>query len=254
MKTAVKFLLCTLLGIGLLPSGALAQGVAVSTGTVGVSVQQSADSIKVPETAIATSGSKTSQEEDDGVDAFATSPEVPPSVKGVVKKLSHATKDVTLEDLNAAREAVAKLDILIDIEKRLNDLLSIRQEREEKVGAITAALPDTALAPPPLAAPPQGITQSAPIPALPNVPSAASASAASNESLLDVTRIIGASGRYVALVKDSDGTEKQVRVGDTIADGSSVTEISKQGVTLALEGSKKRTVQVKDVGTVFSVR
>ena len=36
---------------------------------------------------------------------------VPSSVKGVVDRLNNATQDVTLDDLNSAREAIVKLDV-----------------------------------------------------------------------------------------------------------------------------------------------
>ena len=74
---------------------------------------------------------------------------IPDSVKDVIKNLNAKTDDVTLDDLNAARQAVAKLDALIEIEKRLADLEKIRQEREANNNkAMMAAIPASALAPP----------------------------------------------------------------------------------------------------------
>jgi type IV pilus biogenesis protein PilP len=165
----------------------------------------------------------------------AASPKVPDSVKSVVKRLNTATEDVTLEDLNSAREAVAKLDILIDIEKRLNDLAGLRQEREEK--SFAGALPASALRGAPSL--PGGGPQAAAF-----VPSAAS---------LEVQRITGAAGRYTALVKAGDGKAALVREGDKAPDGSVVQSITSRGVTF-VKDKKSRTVQVKDIAVVSNGR
>jgi len=175
-----------------------------------------------------------------------SSPKMPESVKNAVKRLSTATEDVTLEDLNAAREAVAKLDILIDIEKRLSDLETIRQEREEKSmsGALPAsafAIPGTAMpvAQVPVASMPDGT--SVPMPPMGAV------------GEVEVTRIVGVAGRYTAMVKIGDGKPTSVRPGDKIDDGSVVQDISSRSVTL-LKDKKTRTVDIKDIAVVFNGR
>ncbi|MDX9690007.1 MAG: type IV pilus biogenesis protein PilP [Proteobacteria bacterium] len=243
---------------------AAVQAPAPANSALAPSVNETLHAIKVPETAVASQGNIASNkgvgidEEVVDEDPLAPTPEIPDSVKGVVKSLNHATKDVTLEDLNSAREAVAKLDVLIDIEKRLNDLVSLRKEREEKVDAFAGALPASALG-----VPSPGVvlpTPTAPMPS-PVMAPAPSPMPVTSSFMNDpeVTRISGASGRYVALIKDTDGTERQVQVGDTLADGSSVKAISRNGVTLSSGSgkqgdSKKRTVGVKDVATVFNGR
>lgn len=167
---------------------------------------------------------------------------VPASVKSIVKRLDEQTKDVTLEDLNAAREAVAKLDVLIDIEKRLSDLTSIRQKREE--GAMMGgAIPASALG---------MVGHGGAMPSMP-MPQPVAMPLTLPEASVDLVRIIGASGHRVASIKTDGDKTIQVREGDKLSDDSVVTEISSRSITLSKE-NKKRTVKIKDVGTIFTGR
>lgn len=177
-----------------------------------------------------------------------SSPKIPDSVKSVVKRLNSATEGVTLEDLNSAREAVAKLDILIDIEKRLNDLSKLREEREEK--SMIAPIPAKAL----------GLRggASAPPQAMPVMDPSAQQSAAMPafdlpQGNVEVVRIIGANGRYAAVVKVGDGKQTTVREGDKVADGSIVQSITNRTVTL-VHNKKTRTINVKDIAVVYNGR
>ncbi|MFA6279407.1 MAG: type IV pilus biogenesis protein PilP [Bdellovibrionales bacterium] len=209
------------------------------------SVKEVLDSIKVPESSQPVSSKEKTLAEDKG-DEGMTSPKVPDSVKGVVKRLNTATKDVTIEDLNSAREAVVKLDVLIDIEKRLNDLTTLRQEREEKESTISGALPAGAFGgnvPPPSLSP----SALAPVPAaIPPV--------VVLEKDVDVTKIMGASGRYVASIKTVDGEERRVKAGDKLPDGSVIDSVSRNGVTVLSPSKKRTTIQVKDISAVFGGR
>lgn len=169
-------------------------------------------------------------------------PKVPESVNSVVKRLNTATENVTLEDLNSAREAIAKLDVLIEIEQRLDNLSKIREEREGK--SLEAAIPASALGggrnfPTSNLPMPQAQPTPAPIVMMPPV-----------SSSVDVVRILGSAGRYVALIKDSEGKPAQYREGDKAPDGSLIQKITSRGVTL-IKNKSEKTIQVKDVGTVF---
>jgi len=157
---------------------------------------------------------------------------VPDSVKTIMKHLGTATQDVTLDDLNAAREAIAKLDVLIDIEKRLADLDKIRREREGK--SMMQSIPASALAMPS----PATSFQPANIQSMP-----------SQGSITDVIQITGSNGNYAALVKE--GVDKHyIHTGDRLSDGSIVLAITPGGVELT-KGKTKHLVEVKDVQTVF---
>src|ERR1700722_11684720 len=68
------------------------------------------------------------------------------SVKDVVKTLSSPAEKVTLDDLNSAKIAIAKIDVLIDIEKKMAELEKIRGEREGRSAPMS--IPASALAAP----------------------------------------------------------------------------------------------------------
>jgi type IV pilus biogenesis protein PilP len=155
---------------------------------------------------------------------------VPESVRNVVKQLTVTSKDMTLEDLNAAREAVAKLDALLDIEKRLTDLEKIRKEREGK--SFAEAIPASALMPVGGAAMQRG---NAPMPMAAVTP--------------DIQRIEGTNGHYAAVMKAGTGS-KVVHVGDRLDDGSEVLAITADGVEVS-KGKSRHLIRVKDVQGVF---
>ncbi len=164
-----------------------------------------------------------------GLDAMENG--VPDSVKGVVDHLGNGTEDITLDDLNSAREAIAKLDALIDIKKRLTDLEKLRREREGQslAGAIPAsALNLPARSGPPMAMPPMPVVMPG--------------------SNLEVVRIEGTEGHYVALVK-SGGETTMTHVGDRLADGSTVSGITAQGIEVK-QNQGERLVRIKDMETV----
>lgn len=197
----------------------------------------------LPDSAVTTPAALQEPEDED-----TASIKVPKSVNDVLKKLDKATDNVTLEDINAARDAIAKLDVLLDIEKRLTDLASIRHDREEK--SVAAALPASALGMAP--------TPSAAIPNYP-APGGAGAMMAAPPPVMafssdpEVLRIVGADGRFVASIKEVDGKTLRVREGDKLMDGSVVESISRNGLTIERD-KNKRTIRVKDVGTVFGGR
>ena len=237
------------------------------TGASSSQVKEVLDSIKVPSTDAAKAQTKEKsasikvEEESDEKDMPPASPKVPDSVKKVVKKLNDATEDVTLDSLNSAREAVVKLDVLIDIEKRLTDLTKIRKEREEKEAEVADAIPTSALPVPsmmaspiqPAGVPGQPASLIAPPPGSMGAPGAAGMMPMPIGQL-EVVRVSGASGKYSAQIKDLDGQTKTVKVGDKLADGGTVDLISRDGVTFTSTDHKKKTVQVKDINTVFSGR
>ncbi len=155
------------------------------------------------------------------------------SVKNVVHQLG-STESVSLEDLNSARQAVAKLEVLIDIEKRLAELDKIRNSSGEK--SIASAIPASALTPPPAFALPA---------AMPRMPS--SEPPVFNPPVRgDVSRISGADGHYTATVQG-----KSVRIGDVLSDGSTVISISAKQVETKSKDGSVHELKVKGVEQVF---
>ncbi len=167
---------------------------------------------------------------------------IPDSVKSVIKHLGTSTENITIDDLNTAREAIARLDVLIDIEKRLSDLEKIREEREKK--SMASAIPASALAPPPpsmVSMAPMSVSRaSSPAPV---------AYTPAQASPADVAYIQGSNGHYSALVKVG-GDSRLVHAGEHMADGTVILAVTPQSVELEKNGTK-RLLQVKGVQTVF---
>ena len=181
----------------------------------------------------------------------AAEDKVSESVKGVVKRLG-TTENMTLDDLNSARQAVAKIEALIDIEKHLNELEKLRSDREGR-GMSGGAIPVSALT----AMQQQPQFQAAPQPPMP-MPSAMAASmmmpqqpSFSPVSSLEVTRVIGSGDHYKAIIKMPDGQTKTVAVGDHVEGLGIIKAITSMGVELDQNGTK-HVIHVKNVDTVFS--
>jgi type IV pilus biogenesis protein PilP len=182
------------------------------------------------------------------------------TAKATVKRLN-AADNLTLDDLNAARQAVAKIDALIDIEKRLNELQKLRAERDDK--SLEGALPASALSPMPMRGSGGGSMSNASMPTMTmNVPSSnipmmtggamqASVlqSATMGSGSLEVSRIIGSNGSYTAVIKTPDGQTHTVERGDHLPEGD-VEAITSAGVLLEHNGSK-HLIHVKNIETVF---
>ena len=82
----------------------------------------------------------------------AVQSKVPDSVKEVMKRLDN-NNIVTLDDLNSARQAVARIEALIDIEKHISELEKIRSDREDggstkSSKTLASNIPASALNPP----------------------------------------------------------------------------------------------------------
>lgn len=167
-------------------------------------------------------GDKTESTTIAGAEAKGTS-----SVKEVMHHLNNSVENVTINDLNSARQAIAKIDILIELEKKMAELEKIRQERENKV--MPAALPASALTP--------GQTTEAALP----MPMGGN---------VDLVRVIGITGHYRAIIKAGYDGNKTVDVGDALSNGEIITAISTTSMTLDRRGMK-HVVRIKNVDKVF---
>jgi type IV pilus biogenesis protein PilP len=162
---------------------------------------------------------------------------IPKSVNAVIRHLDKETENITLSDLNSARQAIAKVETLIELEKKLTELEKVQKERENKSGS-PSAVPASMLMP-------AVATQPAEMPRFVPPP-------ASMMSDIDIDRIVGGAGEYKAVIKSMDGTTKAVSIGDTLPDGAVVTRISSSGMEIT-HGDTKQTIHVKNVDMVFGV-
>ncbi len=161
---------------------------------------------------------------------------VPDSVKEAVKHLDKSsTEEVTLDDLNTARQAVAKIEALIDIEKHLAELDKVRMERNK--GGFAGAIPASALQPP-------SAMKST------DMGGGQQMMAAPAERVTEVLRIMGRNGTYSAVMKLADDKTKTVKPGDHLSDGSKIVSITSTEVNV-MRGTMPQTLHVKNVETVF---
>jgi hypothetical protein len=151
------------------------------------------------------------------------------SVKNIAKNFTSSASSVTLDDLNSAKIAIAKIDVLIDLEKRMAELEKVRGEREGK-----SFMPVAASALSPMTPPPREETHVSERPAI---------------GAVELRRITGSVGHNSAVLS-VNGQEKVVHVGDHLSDGSLVVDITATGIELRRDGTT-RHVQIKDVDVVY---
>lgn len=158
------------------------------------------------------------------------------SVKNVAKQLS-SVDNVSLDDLNSARQAIVKLEVLIDIEKHLAELEKVRSERGPEK-SFAAAIPASALSAPP--------TMAAMASSASRTHVAAEAPAVSAPVHTDVTRVAGSDGHYTALIQG-----KFLQVGDSLPDGSTIVAISPKDVSAKAKDGAIRRLKVHGVDEIY---
>jgi len=229
------------LGFLIAVSGFSAPGWAADAGVITPTITSpTATASQILPPATPTTISSPDAKTDKGLDSVQT--KIPDSVKEVIKRLDNANT-ITLEDLNSARQAVARIDALIDIEKHIAELEKIREDREgssKSSKSLAAAIPASAIAPPPFMPPFPSASRNEPA-AMPIVSMAPP----------EVTRISGSNGRYFAILKTSDGQSKNVSVGDHLLTGGTVEKITASEVVIDQNGTQ-RILHVKNVDMVFS--
>lgn len=190
-----------------------------------------------------------SLKKDDPKSLNAIEARVSDSVKDVIKNLGSMTETATLEDINVARQAVAKLEAMIDIERRLSELEKVRNDRSKgsAASAMAAAIPASALLPLPASKPPASSKSSS------EDSKPVSFAPMSMGSSYELNRVVGSNGRYRAVIKAGEGSEKTYRAGDKLPDGSIVQEITPTSAVLKRNGDKT-TLRIKGVDMVFNGR
>jgi len=188
--------------------------------------------------------------------------DIPKSVTEIVDDLRKSEKDVSLEDVARAQDALTRLDLLLDIQKRINDIQKERNNGEEdKQKASRASMAGMGM-------PPGAFNFPMPAAALGNndvgmpsgmAPTAtpthpmniASAMEPSSSSDMTVDQITGVNGRYRAVI-DVSGSKKTVEQGDKVG-RYSVQKISATGVTLA-NGNDRKVLAVENGGAAVVIR
>ncbi len=174
------------------------------------------------------------------------------SAKAEVKKLDNVPDETTLSELNRVRQTISRIEAMIDVERRLNELEKLRSDRN-KTGSV-AAIPGL----------PANLAEAIPASAL-AFPAGQGFAGGGARQIRDsriinnppqtrrptLQRITGAGGKYSAVLKVSDET-KSVRVGDKISDGEFVRSITSSSVEIGGKGSSY-TLHIKNVEMVHSI-
>ncbi len=163
--------------------------------------------------------------------------------KAALKNLD-GTEPLTLDDLNRARQTVARIDAMIDIEKRLGELEKLREAKNGGGSSnFAGAIPASALTP---FGGNKGFPKMPAFPSAQEIPVVMHVAPAKPE----ISRIIGADGKYEAVLKMSDGEMRSVRVGDTVS-GGTVRWITASAIGLDEKGHTE-IIHVKNVDIVTS--
>ena len=174
----------------------------------------------------------------------------PRQVRNLVKKLEGDKVDLSLEDMNQARAALARLDLLLALEQKLVDLDKIRSKREAgaDLDDVSAMMPGSVrgrggsrCAMPPVDLPPPPV-----MPVAIRMPTVD----------YTVQQIDGLDGSYSAvLTASNDSKNHTVRTGDTLPDGAEVISITTTAVRLRMADEKtERTIRINNAGAVSDGR
>ncbi len=163
---------------------------------------------------------------------LTTSPKEPQIVRDAVKALQK-TDPINLDDMIRAQDAINRLDLLLDIEKRQVELKKLRDEKKKPARrqlGIGKGIPASVLKLPPVRA-----NSSAPIMPRPRVTKRPPPPASGKYV---VRRIMGANGSYKALI-ESDKRTLNVGPGEKLPDGSRVKSITLTSVSIVKKGKRK---------------
>jgi type IV pilus biogenesis protein PilP len=160
-----------------------------------------------------------------------------PAIVGqVMENLQQSQSSVSVEDLSRAQDALTRLDLLLQIEKKIVEIKKTQDDRESGGnGAMLGQIPASALVMPGQ----MGASvdaSSTPVMSSPVISSAPATPAASS---YEIEQISGTNGSYSALLTTPEGDRKTVREGDKL-DGRTVQSVSLDGVQLSpMKGAKK---------------
>ena len=187
---------------------------------------------------------------------------IPSSVNEVVNDLKTSEKNVSLDDMARAQDAIARLDLLLEIEKRINDIEKARDDRKNigrgsrssmaGLGGL-GGIPASALGLPslPSAAPGTASVRVTDAPSS-NGGSMRATPAVASGSDYTVEQITAVNGNYRAVVQGSGSDRQTVSQGDKVG-RYTVQKISASGVVLA-QGSDRKTLTVESDGAPVLIR
>ncbi len=178
-------------------------------------------------------------------------PVMPSAVQDAVTRLQKVDQ-INLDDMIRAQDAINRLDLLLEIEKRQTELKKVRDERNKPAASAStaaasllgSAIPASALnLPKPAASLPVSDTPSAPPPSTSFSSKSFSSGKKSDESgpssKYSIRRITGTDGRYFAVINTEDNSSQTVHAGDKLPDGTIVKSITLTKVSLIKDKKSK---------------
>lgn len=186
---------------------------------------------------------------------------IPSAVTDIVTDLKRAEKSVSLEDMARAQDALARLDLLLDIERKINEIEKTREDRKNigksmsRDGGSMGRVPASALNLPltgnsgGMNSRPTSVYRPTTVTTTPSTPAVAPAPA---REAYKVDQISGSNGRYRAVLVDGGGKKSTVSEGEKLG-AYTVSKISATGVTLA-DGKDRKVLTVESDGIPMVIR
>jgi type IV pilus biogenesis protein PilP len=170
-----------------------------------------------------------------GPSGLTAQPNTPRIVQDAMNGLQK-TDPINMDDMIRAQDAINRLDLLLEIEKRQSELKKIRDERNKPVGmtSIGSGIPASALTLPPLKV---SSMPSSPL----NLPKPADVKPSGDNYSLK--RIVGTEGHYSAVISAGGDKVISVRAGETLPDGSKVKSVALTSLTL-IKDKKSKTLTI----------
>ncbi|MBY0428578.1 MAG: hypothetical protein K2Q32_05105 [Alphaproteobacteria bacterium] len=183
---------------------------------------------------------------------LTATPVMPSAVQDAVTRLQKVDQ-INLDDMIRAQDAINRLDLLLEIEKRQTELKKVRDERNKPAasavaaaGLLGSAIPASALNLPKITSLPAADTPSVSSSSSSSFTSKSSFSSKKSEadsggpsSKYSIKRISGTDGRYFAVINTDDNASQSVHSGDKLPDGSIVKSITLTNVSLIKDKKSK---------------
>lgn len=174
----------------------------------------------------------------------------PSNLAGVVRDLQDAQKNVSVDDMARAEDALARLDLLLAIQKKVNELKEAQNQENDSSGSVNfAGMPAGASAVPASAIPASALSlpSATPVAVPTSTPVRSHSSSESGSGKYKVEQISGANGNFNAVVTDDEGDRRIVRIGDKMG-SRTITNISADGIELRGAKGSTKTLSVENGG------
>lgn len=165
----------------------------------------------------------------------------PQIVKDAVSGLQK-TDPINLDDMIRAQDAINRLDLMLEIEKRQLELKKIQDEKSKPaMPSMNMGIPASALNLPAMSAISPQVSKPVRVKHDDEDDGESSSSSGSLDKLT-LENVTGSNGRYTATIKDGD-KEYTVRAGDSVGSKIKVRSVSLTSATL-VKGKKSRTIKI----------